>query len=128
MSTAFGKRFKLMRIQKELTQEELVLDFNKKYGYDYTASTISLYENNKRIPEIEALSKFADYFGVSIDFLLGKTDNKDIVILTKSEIPKELVDEGYEYIGVFKEAKEKGFSPKDIKDLIDFAQKMQKRP
>lgn len=124
----FGKRFKLLRIQKDLTQEELAYDFNKKYGYDYKPSTISLYETNKRMPEIEALSKFADYFEVSIDFLLGKTDNKDIVILTKSEIPKELADIGYEYIAVFKEANEKGISPEDIKELIEFAQKMQKRP
>lgn len=34
-------------------------------------STISMYENGKRQPDNETLKKIADYYGVTIDYLLG---------------------------------------------------------
>ncbi len=120
MSSSFGKRFKYLRLRKELNQEELVKEFNTKYGYNFSVAAISMYENNKRMPEIEPLKCFADYFGVSIDYLLGRSNESDTVILMKSELPKELADIGYEYIEVFKNAKELGFSPEELKNLIEF--------
>lgn len=39
-------------------------------------STISLYENGKHEPDHETLKKIADYFNVSIDYLLGRTECK----------------------------------------------------
>lgn len=38
-------------------------------------STISLYENGKRKPDPDMLVQFADFFGVSVDYLLGRSDN-----------------------------------------------------
>lgn len=70
----FGERFKLLRKEKDLNQEDLINDFNKKYNYSFTKSAVSQYENDKRIPEINALSDFANYFKVTIDYLLGRTD------------------------------------------------------
>ena len=35
-------------------------------------STISLYESGKRQPDFETVVKLADYFGVSVDYLLGR--------------------------------------------------------
>lgn len=69
----FGEVFKKLRIELGYTQEELAENFNKKYHYNFGKSAISQYENDKRIPEIDALAKWADFFQVSIDFLLGKT-------------------------------------------------------
>lgn len=37
-------------------------------------STVSLYENDKRNPDVQTLIRFADYFSVSVDFLLGRED------------------------------------------------------
>lgn len=37
-------------------------------------STMSLYENGKRQPDYDTLSKIADYFGVTTDYLLGRED------------------------------------------------------
>ena len=37
-------------------------------------NTYSQYENNKREPDNETLSRIADYFHVSTDYLLGRTD------------------------------------------------------
>ena len=39
-------------------------------------NTISRYENFEREADYETLIKFADYFGVSVDYLLGRTENK----------------------------------------------------
>lgn len=37
-------------------------------------STISLYENGKRQPDYDTLQKLADYFDVSVDYLLGREE------------------------------------------------------
>lgn len=63
-------RFRELRIQKGITQEEFRQDFNSRFHRNYTSSAISLFENNKRIPEISALVDFADYFSVSVDYLI----------------------------------------------------------
>lgn len=49
-------------------------------AYDVGISRASLeyYEKGKRKPDIEILAKFADYFGVSADYLLGRTDVKTV--------------------------------------------------
>ena len=38
-------------------------------------STISSYESNMRQPSLDTLSRIADVFGVSTDYLLGRTNN-----------------------------------------------------
>ena len=87
-----------LRKSRDLTMKQ----FGEMMGV--SKSAISLYENNKAQPDINMMYKMADYFDVSIDFLLGrktdeskekKTDDKlvaDILSLTEEE--KTLV-EGY---------------------------------
>ena len=77
----FSKRFRDLRQKKHLTQDQLLLIFNKKYKRSFTTAAISQYENGKRIPEIDALIDFADFFDVTLDYLMGidkKTDAFDI--------------------------------------------------
>ncbi|MCB2291666.1 helix-turn-helix domain-containing protein [Clostridium sp. CS001] len=81
----FGARFKSIRLSKNLTQEQLVNEFNGRYGYAFTKTTISQYENNKRIPEMNAIRSFVEYFNVSLDYLLCN----DIHVV------KELAQEDY---------------------------------
>lgn len=76
----FGERFKFLRTEMNLTQDELVDKFNTTYNTNFNKSTLSQYENDKRKPEINSLEKWAEFFGVSIDYLLGKSDIKDIEI------------------------------------------------
>ena len=54
-----------LRKSRDLTMKQ----FGKMMGV--SESAISLYENNKAQPDINMMCKMADYFGVSIDFLLG---------------------------------------------------------
>ena len=39
-------------------------------------NTISLYETGERAADYACLIKFANYFNVSLDYLLGRTDKK----------------------------------------------------
>lgn len=63
-----GNRIKLLREELGLKQEELA---NK---MSVSPSSIGMYETNKREPNNELILKLAEYFGVSTDYLLGKTD------------------------------------------------------
>lgn len=64
-----GKRLKTLRKEKNLTQEELGRKIN------VTKVSISGYENNNRSPDTETLQNIADFFDVSVDYLLGRTDD-----------------------------------------------------
>lgn len=41
-------------------------------------NSISRYENETREADYATLIQFADYFGVSIDYLLGRTNNPEM--------------------------------------------------
>ena len=64
-------RLKELRKSKKLTQTEL----GKILGVGKT--TISMYETNNSTPNDEIKLKIAEYFNVSVDYLLGKTDIKN---------------------------------------------------
>lgn len=78
----FGERFKKLRTQKKLTQDKLAEIFflNK--------SSISRYESDKQLPEPGSIQKFADFFNVSIDYLMGASDDINTNI-NKNDLSKE---------------------------------------
>lgn len=88
----FGERFKNLRKEKGLTQPELAKIFHT------TKSSISKYENNKSLPEVETLKEYADYFKVSIDYLLGKTDIKNPSMNIPEGVQKYLNDEENQFL------------------------------
>ncbi|MGM0421418.1 MAG: helix-turn-helix domain-containing protein [Bacillota bacterium] len=61
----FGMQLKKLRKAKGITQNELA----KILGLAQT--TIANYENNSRFPNQETLTKIADYFAVSLDYLIS---------------------------------------------------------
>ena len=65
-------RIKELRRQRNITQLKLAMDLHT------TQNTISRYESGEREPGISELVKLADYFGVSVDYLLERTDNPEI--------------------------------------------------
>ena len=62
-------RLKELRVQKGISQLKLALALNT------NQNTISRYETGEREPGINELIKIADYFNVSVDYLLERTDN-----------------------------------------------------
>lgn len=79
-------RFKELRMSRGLTQEEFRKQFNSKFNKTYTAAAISQFENGKRTPEISSLIDFADFYGVSLDYLLGRDEGNAGVVLSDEQI------------------------------------------
>jgi len=70
--TVFGERIKLLRSEKNILQKDIAEYLNlhvRTYQY-YEASTLE--------PSLENLVKLADYFQVSTDYLLGRSDNQNM--------------------------------------------------
>ena len=55
-------------------------------------STISLYEKGKRQPDNETLVKIAEYFNVSVDYLLGRENEKTPPAAELTEDERELLN------------------------------------
>ena len=62
-------RLKELRKQKGITQIKLAMDLN------LSQNSISRYEKGIREADYKTLIMFADYFNVSIDYLLERTDD-----------------------------------------------------
>ena len=65
-------RFRELRLQKGYTQEAFRKIYNERYNRNYTSAAISMIEHGKRMPELGALIDFADFYDVSLDYLLGR--------------------------------------------------------
>ena len=65
-------RLKELRIKRRITQLRLSMDLN------LNQNTISRYETGEREADYKTLIMIADYFNVSIDYLLERTDNPEI--------------------------------------------------
>ena len=61
---------RLLQLRKEanLTQKEMAEKLNM------NSVTYLHYEKGQREPSLDTLLDFADFFSVSVDFLIGKTD------------------------------------------------------
>lgn len=68
--TKFSNRLKELRNEKGLSLRDLAEEIGT------TKSTLSRYENDMRQPKQDVLEALADYFGVTIDYLLGRTNQK----------------------------------------------------
>ncbi len=67
----FGERLKLLREDKDLKQEDIAKIMN------VDRSTVGKWESSPSKPDYEKLIKLADYFNVSVDYLLGRTNIKE---------------------------------------------------
>lgn len=96
----FADRLRQLRKEKGITQEKLAERFF------ITKSAVSKYETGVNTPENKLLQDMADFFEVSVDYLLGRSDEKYIIIdepeislheQYANKITKLLEDEGLEY-------------------------------
>ena len=77
----FSQKLKQLRKDKHLTQAQVA----ERIGV--TASMVSSYETDIRLPSYEVMLRIADIFGVSVDYLLGRQERRvlDISQLTEEE-------------------------------------------
>lgn len=62
-------RLHFLRKKKNITQQKLAMDLN------ISQNTLSRYETHTREADYATLIKIADYFNVSLDYLLERTDD-----------------------------------------------------
>ncbi len=65
-------RLKLIRKQRKISQLKLAMDLG------ITQNSVSRYETGEREADYKTLIRIADYFNVSIDYLLERTDNPEV--------------------------------------------------
>jgi len=68
----FPKRLKQLRQEFGLKQDEIAADFG------LSPSGYRCYEQGKGYPDVPRLYALAEYFNVSIDYLLGRTDKREV--------------------------------------------------
>ena len=76
-------KFRDLRVRNGYSQEEFRKLYNERYNRNYTSAAISMIERGKRMPELGALVDFADFYGVSLDYLLGRAvalDNNQLSV------------------------------------------------
>jgi len=83
-----GDILKSIREENNFTQDDIASILNIK------RQTYSSYERNKSLPDINTLSKLADYYNISTDYLLGRTNVRNYIeyndlIMTNKELAKD---------------------------------------
>ncbi|KAB3529594.1 helix-turn-helix domain-containing protein, partial [Alkaliphilus pronyensis] len=99
---SLGQIIRSLRKEKKITQEQLgkVLNVRK--------STISQYENDINKPDTDMLKLIADYFNVSVDYLLGRTNSKD-TLNNKKDMPTK----------AYHNLDKSGLSEEDIEKVVE---------
>ena len=67
-----GNNLKLLRKTHGLTQVQLQL------ATGIEQALLSKFERGERVPPTETLITLADFYGVSLDYIVGRTDNPKI--------------------------------------------------
>ena len=65
-------RLKKLRVKKEKTQLQVQMETG------IEQALLSKYENGVRVPPTETLVILADYYDVSMDYIMGRTDNPKV--------------------------------------------------
>ena len=77
------KRIKELRTEKKLTQAELGEKINS------TQRQVSKWELGAIEPNITDLQKLADFFGCTVDYLIGREEEDGVVIVSGNELSKD---------------------------------------
>ncbi len=80
-----GSKIKELRLEKNMLQKELAAYLQVSTG------TVCNYEKNTHFPDGDALCKIADLFGVSIDYLMGRTNFRSGLDVLTQEISSDFL-------------------------------------
>lgn len=111
---SFGEILASLREERGIYQKELAAILKVSVG------TISNYENNIHFPDQEALLQLADYFGVTVDYLLGRTSYRySLDTLNEEYAPGMTVAELVDIV--------QHFSPQNTASFLDYIELLQLR-
>ncbi len=80
-----GSKIKELRLEKNMLQKELAAYLQVSTG------TVCNYEKNTHFPDGDTLCKIADLFGVSIDYLMGRTNFRSGLDVLTQEISTDFL-------------------------------------
>ncbi|ELK47218.1 helix-turn-helix transcriptional regulator [Halobacillus sp. BAB-2008] len=117
---AFSDRLKQLRNRHKLSREQLAQTIGVSY------STISKYESGTREPDFKTLDKMSDYFDVTTDYLLGRSNTpssqpestNDSIAEINRLLDKYEIDD----MAFFDIEKWKSMSPEQIRQLESYFQ------
>ena len=110
----FSDRLKTLRVEHKLTQQALAQQLN------VAQSAVANWESNNRMPDFVMMNKIADYFNVSVDWLIGNSDCRNISNYNSTDIDNV-------YFRFAKEAQDEGIDPEDIKKAIEMIKFLKKK-
>lgn len=111
---SFGEILTSLREERGIYQKELAAILKVSVG------TVSNYENNIHFPDQEALLQLADYFGVTVDYLLGRTSYRySLDALNEEYAPGMTVAELVNII--------QHFNPQNAASFLDYIELLQLR-
>ena len=90
MERSFGDILALLRHEKELSQRELASELH------ISQALLSHYEKGTREPGLPFVGRVCDYFGVTADFVLGRSERTNIPVFSgaTAELNRALMDFG----------------------------------
>lgn len=92
-----GKKLKTLRSERDLSLDMLVADMNYKYpDININKSMLSRWENGINDPSLEYAKNIANYFDVSLDYLIGLTDIRTPVRLMQKPRIEKFMEGGKE--------------------------------
>lgn len=109
----FGKKLKELRLERGLTQSDIGKLVHK------GDSTVRMWELRNSEPDYETVSILADYFNVSIDYLLGRNEKSPTETGEAENTPITIPDK-YSGIRVALNDGDKNLNQDDIDDIIRF--------
>lgn len=86
MFKLFGDNLKKLRTNFNLTQQQLAAKLK------VSPSTIGMYESNRRMPDTILLCEIANFFDVSIDYLLGRENNNSTKSFSSTQQTQEVAN------------------------------------
>jgi len=96
----------------QLLQERNITPYRVSKDTGITQTTLSDWKTGRATPRAVTLQKIADYFGVSLDWLVGNSEYRNL-----SEYNNLSTDNVY--FSFAREAQEEGIDPEDIKEAIE---------
>lgn len=84
----FGNRLRDLRHEQHMRQEDLAKHLQ------ISKSSVGMYERGEREPSLVTLRTIADFFHVTTDYLLGRTDDRNLTVVKPSSNDDTVVSTG----------------------------------
>lgn len=121
----FSTNFYQLRTSNGYTLDSLAKAINKAKGTNFTKSTFSKWEHGSTEPSFQNIVPVADFFNVSVDWLIGINDiseSKYSHINTSVVAGMMLDSSGYDLMNIFVE-----LNPEKQNELMKFAKYLKTR-